>query len=79
MVQLAGNGGGITLPCTVPSDGREGRDRESIDLAQEQIVKQVFIKNPKTIVLLISSFPFAINWSAGECSRDRDHGAFLAG
>jgi len=56
-------GGGITLPCTVSSDGREGRDRESIDLAQEQIVKQVFIKNPKTVVLLISSFPFAINWS----------------
>ena len=26
------------------SDGREGRDRESIDLAQEQIVKQVFIR-----------------------------------
>jgi len=58
-----GNGGGITLPCTVPSDGREGRDRESIDLAQEQLVKQVFIKNPKTVVLLIASFPFAINWS----------------
>jgi beta-glucosidase len=56
-------GGGITLPCTVQSDGREGRDRESIDLAQEQIVKQVFIKNPKTVVLLISSFPFAINWT----------------
>jgi beta-glucosidase len=58
-----GNGGGITLPCTVASDGREGRDRESIDLAQEQLVKQVFIKNPKTVVLLISSFPFAINWT----------------
>jgi beta-glucosidase len=56
-------GGGITLPCTVPSDGREGRDREIIDLAQEQIVKQVFIKNPKTVVLLIASFPLAINWS----------------
>ena len=58
-----GNGGGITLPCTVQSDGREGRDRESIDLAQEQIVKQVFIKNPKTVVMLISSFPIAINWT----------------
>jgi beta-glucosidase len=56
-------GGGITLPCTVQSDGREGRDRESIDLAQEQIVKQVVIKNPKTVVMLISSFPFAINWT----------------
>ncbi len=56
-------GGGITLPCTVPSDGREGRDRESMSLAQEQIVKQVFIKNPKTVVMLITSFPFTINWS----------------
>jgi beta-glucosidase len=56
-------GGGYTLPCTSPSDGREGRDRESITLGQEQIVKQVFIKNPKTVVMLISSFPFAINWT----------------
>jgi beta-glucosidase len=56
-------GGGGTLACTVPSDGREGRDRESIDLAQEQLVKQVFAVNPKTIVILVSSFPFAINWS----------------
>jgi beta-glucosidase len=55
--------GGGTLACTVPSDGREGRDRESIDLAQEQLVKQVFAANPKTVVILISSFPFAINWS----------------
>lgn len=55
--------GGGTLACTVPSDGREGRDRESIDLAQEQLVKQVFAVNPKTIVVLVSSFPFAINWS----------------
>ena len=63
------NGGGITLPCTLASDGRDGRDRESIDLAQEQIVKQVFIKNPKTIVLLIASFPFAINWSEAMFQR----------
>jgi beta-glucosidase len=56
-------GGGITLPCTVPSDGREGRDRETMDLYQEQLVKQVMIKNPKTIVMLISSFPFTINWT----------------
>jgi beta-glucosidase len=57
------DGTGITLPCTVPSDGREGRDRESITLAQEQLVKQVFTVNPRTIVILVSSFPFAINWS----------------
>ena len=55
--------GGGTLPCTVPSDGREGRDRESITLAQEQLIKQVYAVNPKTVVILISSFPFAINWS----------------
>ncbi len=56
-------GGGVTLPCTVPSDGREGRDRESIDLYQEQLIKQVYAVNPKTVVILISSFPFAINWT----------------
>jgi beta-glucosidase len=55
--------GGGTLPCTVPSDGREGRDRQSIDLGQEQLVRQVFAVNPKTVVILVSSFPFAINWS----------------
>ena len=55
--------GGGTLPCTVPSDGREGRDREVITLAQEQLVKQVYAVNPKTVVILVSSFPFAINWS----------------
>jgi len=55
--------GGGTLACTVPSDGREGRDRESLTLAQEQLVKQSFAANPKTIVILVSSFPYAINWS----------------
>lgn len=55
--------GGGTLACTVPSDGREGRDRESITLAQEQLVKQVYAVNKKTVVILVSSFPFAINWS----------------
>ncbi|HEY1808990.1 MAG TPA: glycoside hydrolase family 3 C-terminal domain-containing protein [Acidobacteriaceae bacterium] len=56
-------GGGITLPCTVLSDGREGRDRESMRLEQEQIVRQVMIKNPHTILALITSFPYTINWS----------------
>ncbi|HXS14358.1 MAG TPA: glycoside hydrolase family 3 C-terminal domain-containing protein [Acidobacteriaceae bacterium] len=55
--------GGGTLPCTVPSDGREGRDRESLTLEQEQLVKQVFAVQPRTIMLLISSFPYTINWS----------------
>ncbi|MGC2661048.1 MAG: glycoside hydrolase family 3 C-terminal domain-containing protein [Bryobacteraceae bacterium] len=55
--------GGDTLPCTVASDGREGRDRESITLDQEQLIKQVYSVNKKTVVVLVSSFPFAINWS----------------
>jgi beta-glucosidase len=55
--------GGGTLPCTVPSDGREGRDREVITLSQEQLIKQVYAVNPKTVVILVSSFPFAINWT----------------
>jgi beta-glucosidase len=52
-----------TFPCTDPSDGREGRDRESLTMAQEQLVKQVMAVNPKTVLMLISSFPEAINWS----------------
>ena len=55
--------GGGTLPCTKPSDGREGRDRESLTLEQEQLVKQVFAVQPRTIMVLISSFPYTINWS----------------
>jgi beta-glucosidase len=55
--------GGGTLPCTVPSDGREGRDREVIALAQEQLIKQVYAVNQKMVVILVSSFPFAINWT----------------
>jgi len=52
-----------TKPCPDPGMGREGRDRESLDLNQEELVKQVYAANPKTIVVLVSSFPYAINWS----------------
>lgn len=47
----------------VPSDGREAVDRKSISLEQEDLVKLVTQANPKTILVLVSSFPFAINWS----------------
>jgi len=56
-------GGGYTLPCTNPSDGREGRDRESITTPEEQLVKQVYEVNKRTVVILVSSFPLAINWT----------------
>ena len=77
--------GGGTLACTAPSDGREGRDRETIDLAQEQLVKQAYAANPRTVVVLISSFPFAINWSQEHvpailhmAHASQDEGAALA-
>ena len=52
-----------TKPCADPGDGREGRDRETINLAQEELVKKVLAANPRTVMVLVSSFPFAINWS----------------
>ena len=47
----------------VPSDGREGVDRKAITLEQEDLVKVVTQSNPKTVMVLVSNFPFAINWS----------------
>ncbi|HEV8430161.1 MAG TPA: glycoside hydrolase family 3 C-terminal domain-containing protein [Pyrinomonadaceae bacterium] len=48
---------------SVPSEGREAVDRQSITLEQEELIKAVFEANPKTIVVLKSSFPYAINWT----------------
>ena len=47
----------------VPSDGREAVDRKAITLEQEDLVKLVMQANPKTAMVLVSNFPFAINWS----------------
>jgi beta-glucosidase len=49
--------------CDVASDGREAVDRKSIDLEQEELIRQVYAANPNTIVVLVSSFPYAINWT----------------
>ncbi|HUY82108.1 MAG TPA: glycoside hydrolase family 3 C-terminal domain-containing protein [Acidobacteriaceae bacterium] len=57
------NKDGSTKPCPYPSEGREGRDRTSITLEQEALVKQVYAANPKTVLILVSSFPYAIHWS----------------
>jgi beta-glucosidase len=48
---------------SVPSEGREGIDRQSLTLEQEDLIKQVFAANSNTVVVLISSFPYAINWT----------------
>jgi beta-glucosidase len=47
----------------VPSDGREDVDRQAITLEQEDLVKLVYAANPKTVLVLVSSFPYSINWS----------------
>jgi beta-glucosidase len=47
----------------VSSDGREDVDRQAITLEQEDLLKLVYAANPKTILVLVSSFPYAVNWS----------------
>jgi len=49
--------------CPVKSDGKEAVDRLSITLEQEELIKQVYAANPKTVVVLRASFPYAINWT----------------
>ena len=55
------NAGWMVSP--VPSDGREGVYRKAITLEQEDLVKVVAQANPRTVMVLVSNFPFAINWS----------------
>jgi beta-glucosidase len=47
----------------VPSDGREAIDRKAMTLEQEDHARLVYKANPNTVLVLVSSFPFAINWS----------------
>jgi beta-glucosidase len=50
--------------CPTPYDGREAVDRTFIELepTQETLVESVFAANPRTIVVLVSSYPIAIGW-----------------
>jgi beta-glucosidase len=49
--------------CTDPSENMEGADRSSLDLTSEQLVKEVYAANPRTVAVLVSSAPYAINWT----------------
>ncbi len=49
--------------CPSPSDGKESVDRQSLDLQQEPLLKQLYAANPKTIAVLTASFPFAAVWT----------------
>lgn len=47
----------------IAGEGREDVDRTSIQLEQEDLIKMVYKANPNTVAVLISSFPYAINWT----------------
>jgi beta-glucosidase len=49
--------------CPLAGEGKEAVDRKSITLEQEDLIKQIFAANPRTIVVLRASFPYAINWT----------------
>jgi beta-glucosidase len=49
--------------CPNPSDGKEGIDRESLELAQEELIRKIQAVNQRTVVVLVSSFPYTINWT----------------
>ena len=49
---------------TVAGDGREALDRRSLQLETEDLIKVVWQANRNTVVALISSFPYTINWTA---------------
>jgi beta-glucosidase len=58
--------GGYNMPwekVALPSYGREGVDRQSMTLEDEKLIQQIYAANHKTVVVLISSFPYAINWT----------------
>jgi beta-glucosidase len=46
-------------------EGREAVDRQSLTLGlgQEELIQRVQEANSKTVLVLISSFPYAINWA----------------
>jgi len=50
--------------CSEPSGGREAIDRKGISLPveEEQLVHDVMAVNPRTVVVVVSGFPFAIPW-----------------
>lgn len=61
------------------AEGREAVDRQSLELDSEDLIKLVHRSNKNTVVALLSSFPYAINWTAEnvpaivhmtQCSQD---------
>jgi beta-glucosidase len=51
---------------TSPSEGKEAVDRKDIVLQaeQEELIRKVHAANPRTVVVLICNFPYAMPWAA---------------
>lgn len=69
--------------CPVPSDGREANDRHSLQLPDEDEIRRLYAINPNIVLVLVSSFPYAINWSndhlpaiihVTHCSQEQGYG-----
>ena len=48
---------------TLASYGKEAVDRRLLELEYEKDIQRIFQANPRTVVVLISSFPYAIVWT----------------
>jgi beta-glucosidase len=48
--------------CALPSEGKEAIDRKSLSLPEESLVKAVLAANPRTVVVLQTSFPYTTTW-----------------
>ncbi len=48
---------------TRASYGKEAVDRKSLSLEDEALVKEIHAVNPNTVLVLVASFPYAIEWS----------------
>jgi beta-glucosidase len=53
-----------------PSEGKEAVDRKQITLppGQEDFVRRVYAANPRSVVVLITSFPVALPWAAANAT-----------
>lgn len=50
--------------CPDPGEGKEAMDRKSLTLdpAQQKLMEDVLAANPRTVGVLVSSFPYAVTW-----------------
>jgi beta-glucosidase len=51
--------------CPNPTEGKEAVDRRQINLDPEQqrLVQDVYAANPRTVVVLVTGFPYTIGWT----------------